>query len=272
MSWAMTGPGAIDKPTVFISHAATDEPIANVVREEIRRIFSDGVEVFASSVPGVIEPGAEWLTSIRDSLTAATAVIVIVTPTSVNRPWVWFEVGASWSKMEEGEGRIIPVCVPEIDKGALPEPLGRLQAMSLGKASETKEIFRALVDQFGFGSLKGFRHAAIKSKLPKYGDLTVADIDLRSGTIYDGPYEGYSDEELQEVIDDQIVMPAWNTRGRDKLIHSPNLFGGQLLHFRQVDERYWLPPGTAQRLLRDAVLERYETEVIFETENAIRFE
>jgi hypothetical protein len=268
----MAGPGAIDKPTVFISHAATDEPIASVVRGEIRRIFADGVEVFASSGPGVIEPGAEWLRSIRDNLTAATAVIVVVTPTSVNRPWVWFEVGASWSKMEEGEGRIIPVCVPEIDKGNLPEPLGRLQAMSLGDATETKEVFRALVDQFGFGSMKGFRHSAIKSKLPRYEDLKVAEVDLQSGVIYDGPYEGYSDEELEEVIDDQVVAPAWRTRSMDRLNHRPNLFEGQLLHFRQVDDRHSLPVGTARRLLKDVATERYETEVVFETANAIRFD
>jgi hypothetical protein len=267
----MAGPGAIEKPTVFISHAATDEPIATVVRDEIKRIFADGVEVFASSVPGVIEPGAEWLGKIRESLTAATAVIVIITPTSINRPWVWFEVGASWSKMEEGEGRILPVCVPEIDKGSLPEPLGRLQAMSLGKAGETKEVFVALIDQFGFGSIKGFRHASIKARLPRYRDLPVAEVDLQSGTIYDGPYEGYSDEELAEVIDDQIVASAWQLKSRDKLMHSPNLFNGQLLHYRQIDAQYQLPPGAAHRLLEDVVLERYEADVIFRTDNAIRF-
>jgi TIR domain len=266
----MAGPGAINKPTVFISHAATDEPIAEVLSGEIKRIFADGVEVFASSVPGVIKPGAEWLKDIQRSLGVATAVIVIVSPTSINRPWVWFEVGASWSRMEEGEGRIIPVCVPEIEKGALPEPLGRLHAMSLGKAAETKEVFRALTEQFGFGTLKGFKYAAIKARLPKYDELSVADADLRSGTLYTGPYEGYSGEELALVVDDRIVKPNW-----DFDIQRPRfddrIFGEQLLHFRRLDEDFHLPPKTAKRYLAEVVTSGYPARISHETENTIRF-
>jgi len=268
----MAGLGAIEKPTVFISHAVTDEPIARVVRDEIKRIFADDVKVFASSVPGVIKPGAEWLKDIGDSLSAATAVIVIVSPTSINRPWVWFEVGASWSKMEEGEGRIIPVCVPEIDKGSLPEPLGRLQAMSLGKAGETKEVFLTLIDQFDFGSIKGFSHARIKAKLPsKYDDLPVAEADLKSGTLYSGPYEGYSDQELAEVIDEEIVAPAWG-QFEDWQYGVKTLFNKPLLHFRRLDERYELPPGTARKLLVSVATNRYPSVVSQETPNTVRIE
>ncbi len=134
----MTEPGALKRPVLFISHATTDGPIVAVVREEVRRIFANGVEVFASSVPGTIKPGRDWLESIRTSLDDATAVAVLITPVSVNRPWIWFEVGASWSKMVANQRRIYPLCVPEVDKAQLPEPLGRLQALSLGKAAETR--------------------------------------------------------------------------------------------------------------------------------------
>jgi hypothetical protein len=267
----MAGPGAIEKPTVFISHAVTDEPIVKVVRDEIKRIFADGVEVFASSVPGEIQPGAEWLKDIRDNLSAATAVIVIVSPTSINRPWVWFEVGASWSKMEEGVGRIIPVCVPEIDKGSLPEPLGRLQAMSLGKAAETREVFKALIDQFDFGKMAGFRYSAIKAKLPKYDDLPVADVDLRSGTLYGGPYEGYSDEELALVVDDRIVKPNWDFGTQGPRAGLDKIFRDQLLHFRELDADFQLPPGTAKRFLAEIVKGSYPARVTKETDNTIRF-
>lgn len=94
----MAGSGAPSKPTVFLSHAVTDEPIAKVIRDEIRRIFANGVNVFASSVPGVVKPGKDWLKEIRVNLDTATAVIVIVSPVSLNRPWVWLEVGVSWSE------------------------------------------------------------------------------------------------------------------------------------------------------------------------------
>lgn len=266
----MAGPGAIQKPTVFISHAVTDQPIAQIVHDEIRRIFADGVDVFASSVPGVIKPGSEWLKDIRDNLSAATAVIVIVSPTSINRPWVWFEVGASWSKMEDGEGKIFPLCVPEIDKGSLPEPLGRLQAMSLGSAAETKEVFSALIEQFDFGEIKGFRHASIKAKLPKYETLAVSDVDLKSGTLYTGPYEGYSDQELRLVVEEQIVKPDWDYDAAQPAGLN-RIFDDQLLHFRKLDESFDLPPGTTKQFLADVVTEGYPMVVGQETENTLRF-
>lgn len=268
----MTGPGAIEKPTVFLSHAVTDQPIAQVIHDEIHRIFADGVNVFASSVPGVLQPGSDWLEDIRSNLSAARAVIVIVTPVSINRPWVWFEVGASWSRMLEGEGKIIPLCVPEVDKGSLPEPLGRLQAMSLGSAAETRAVFQALIDQFEFGRIKGFRHASIKAKLPKYGDLRVAEADLRDATFYDGPYEGYSRDELVEVVDDEILTPAWNETQAYRGQYSTNILNGQLAHFRQLDERHALPPGTSRELLVAVAEARYPVTILQRSHNTVRIQ
>jgi hypothetical protein len=177
------GPGKITKPTVFISHATTDRPIAEIIKNEIDQVFAKGVKVFASSIPGTITPGSDWLGSVRKSLEAASAVAVLITPVSINRPWIWFEVGASWSQMEGDQRRIYPLCVPEIDVGDLPEPLSRLQALSLGKANDIKEFFGALTDQFGFGNMKGFRGSTIKSKLPGYPTLKVAESDIRRGAL-----------------------------------------------------------------------------------------
>ena len=153
----MNSPGQITKPTVFVSHAVTDAPIAAIIKAEIDRVFAKGVTVFASSIPRTLKPGSDWLKGIGESLDAASAVAVLLTPVSINRPWIWFEVGASWSRMERDERRIYPLCVPEIDLGDLPEPLSRLQALSLGKADHVKEFFAALTEQFGFGNMKGSR-------------------------------------------------------------------------------------------------------------------
>jgi hypothetical protein len=268
----MSGPGAIAKPTVFLSHAATDQPVAQVIHDEIGRIFANGVTVYASSVPGVVKPGQDWLASIRDHLAAATAVIVIVTPVSINRPWIWFEVGASWSKMEQHQNAILPL-VYGVEKDDLPEPLKRLQAMSLSKASETKEVFQTLVTNFGFGNMKGFRHGAIKQRLPKYGDLEVAELDIESGTLYTGPYQGYSDGELSDVIEEGLVRPEWRDwENRFVRPFGTMLFAGEIIHFRAVDEELDLPPGTAKRLLPRVVSKGfYPAEVYRRTQNTIRF-
>ena len=86
----------IEKPNLFISHASSDGQFANVLKSEIEKVFADGVNVFCTSATGAIGPATDWLSSIEQRLDVAQAVIVLVTPLSIERPWLWFEVGASW--------------------------------------------------------------------------------------------------------------------------------------------------------------------------------
>ncbi|MBC6938061.1 MAG: toll/interleukin-1 receptor domain-containing protein [Chloroflexi bacterium] len=102
-----------EKPVIFISHATTDNPIVDILKTQIEQVFAHGIAVFASSVLGVIRPGRSWLDEIKNNLEVARAVIVVVTPVSLNRPWIWFEVGASWSKMESDSRRIFPCSDPQ---------------------------------------------------------------------------------------------------------------------------------------------------------------
>ena len=262
-----------EKPIIFISHAATDEPIANILKAEIDRVFANGVYVFASSVPGVMKPGSDWLNSIKENLDKAKAVVVLMTPVSINRPWIWFEVGASWSKMSEGQGRIYPLCVPEIEFSELPEPLSRLQALSLGKAEHIRLFFQTLCDQFGFGNMKGFKGSTIKSRLPKYNELKLDSKDLDTGTIYTGPYEGYSSEELKEVLDEEYLYEEHRNYTEYTILYKDrdkSIFRGKLIHYRELDEKLKLPPGTSKKYLKE-VAERYGLEPSQEWENSVRF-
>jgi hypothetical protein len=255
------------KPVVFISHATTDRPIAEILKTEIDRVFANGVQVFASSVPGVMKPGVDWLDEIRENLEKATAVIVLITPVSINRPWIWFEVGAYWSRLQKGAGRIYPLCAPEIDLSDLPEPLNRLQALSLGKADHVTIFFQELCDKFGFGNLKGFKGIVVSKKLPKYSALKIDQKDLNAGAIYSGPYEGYSDDELEEVIDENFLYEEEN---KILIDYRDSIFNGKLVHYQFTDNELKLPPGTSKRLLK-RVAERYNLIVKKETDNTIRF-
>lgn len=263
----------INKPTLFISHASSDADFANAVKQEIEKVFANGVSVFATSSPGAIPVGQDWLSNIEEKLDLAQAIIAIVTPVSIERPWLWFEIGATWSKGRAGECRIYPLCAPEVELSSLPSPLDRLQALSMGRATDLKLLFEALISQFGFGKISTFRASNISKRIPKYKDVKVVDTDLNEKIFYSGRYTGYSDEELMEVIDTQLFQPDEETfkkyavleSGREALIHN-----GKLLHFRQIDRSLDLPPGTARRLLND-VAERYGLSPTLETENVVRY-
>lgn len=264
----------IEKPHIFISHAATDGEFANAVKQEIEKVFANGVNVFCTSSPGSIPVGTDWLSNIEASLDQSKAVIAIITPTSIDRPWLWFEVGATWSKGRTGETRIYPLCAPEIDLGSLPAPLDRLQALSMGKAADLKLLFEALIGQFGFGKISSFRATNITSRIPKYKDVKIKEVDLNDKVFYSGKYSGYTDAELMEVIDTLLLSPDDKKRrefsslyrSREELIHN-----GKLVHFREIDRKLDLPPGTASRLLNQ-VAARYGLVPELELENVVRYQ
>ena len=263
----------IQKPGVFISHASTDGEFANTVKQEIEKVFAKGLAVFSTSSPGAIGPGRDWLTDIESRLEHAQAVIVIVTPVSIERPWLWFEVGATWVKGRQQKLNIYPLCAPEVDLGNLPTPLDRLQALSMGKAADLKRLFQALIDQFGFGMIGTFKATNITSMIPKYKTVKIQEIDRNDYALYSGRYTGYDDDALMEVIDTEFFTPderRFSSHSdlyteREDLIHN-----GKLLHFRQIDRKLELPLGTAKRLLK-VVATRYKLVPSHENENTIRF-
>lgn len=263
----------ITKPKLFISHATSDGEFASTVQRELEKVFANGIEVFCTSSPGSIPVGTDWLEVIDQKLATTQAVVAIVTPVSIERPWLWFEIGATWSKGQNGECRIYPLCAPEVDLSSLPPPLNRLQALSLGRSQDIRMLFEALIDQFGFGKISSLRTSNISKRIPKYKDVEVAELDLNERSLYTGPYSGYNDDELEEVIDTKFFLSDDHNyhryssihKGREQLIHN-----GELIHFRQVDRRLKLPYGTAKRLL-NKVGERFALEPTMETENIVRY-
>ena len=123
---------------IFVSHAADDaelaEAVANAIRERLR-----GVEVFVSSEPGAIRAGEKWLNAVETKLINGTIYLVLLTPQSVTRPWLWFETGSVWFL----DRQIIPLCAG-ISSGDVPYPLGARQIYSLENADLIRELFKQL--------------------------------------------------------------------------------------------------------------------------------
>ena len=264
----------IKKPTLFISHATSDAEFAIAVQQEIEKVFANGINVFCTSSPGAITGGADWLSETEENLDRAQAVVAIVTPVSIERPWLWFELGATWSKGRSGECRIYPLCAKEIDLSNLPSPLDRLQARSMGRAIDLRLLFEDLISQFDFGKISSFRATNISRRIPRYTDVKVVETDLNERILYSGKYTGYSDDELMEVIDAELLLPdkaQYEFIGRDNILdREGSIHDGELVHFREIDRRLDLPPGTAKRLL-SKVAERYDLKPKMERDHIVRY-
>ncbi|MGO9449852.1 MAG: toll/interleukin-1 receptor domain-containing protein [Candidatus Binataceae bacterium] len=89
------GTAAIDRSKVFLSHAASDEPIASLLKVEIERRLPS-VKVFCSSDPADLPPGTKWSEAIQHALQEATMLIFVASERGIQRQWVWFECGTFW--------------------------------------------------------------------------------------------------------------------------------------------------------------------------------
>jgi hypothetical protein len=86
---------------VFLSHATVDKWLAKTLCEKIE---STGANTFRDDRD--IADGDDIPDSIRAAIERCSEMVVLLTPASVNRPWVLLEVGAAWQR---GNVRIVPI-------------------------------------------------------------------------------------------------------------------------------------------------------------------
>src|SRR4051812_9783481 len=89
-----------EKPVVFVSHAAVDSELAIPIGNEIKSVLGERVEVFVSSDDDAINASSDWFSDVEKALQKTEAFVVLLTSNSVNRRWVWFEIGYIWRKMD----------------------------------------------------------------------------------------------------------------------------------------------------------------------------
>jgi hypothetical protein len=120
---------------LFISHAAADKELARLVANHLQRALP-AAGIFLASRPGDIPAGEPWLEVIRQQLMVADAYVVLLTPTSIRRQWIWFESGAAWFSGR----RVVPVVYGMVKDDVHP-PLSAHQTLDLGDEEDRKQIW-----------------------------------------------------------------------------------------------------------------------------------
>ncbi|GAA0947124.1 toll/interleukin-1 receptor domain-containing protein [Virgisporangium aurantiacum] len=118
---------------IFISHAHVDAPLAEAVKTLLDDVFDNEVAVAYSSdqsVGGGIAAGANWLQWIVDEVRRCDIAIVMLTPESLNRPWLMWEIGAvsGVALGMETQRPIVPLLF-RVSVEVVPGPLHPLQAV-----------------------------------------------------------------------------------------------------------------------------------------------
>lgn len=160
---------------IFISHAHADQEIADVIRKKLRRFFANGVPIFLS--PNTIAAGKNWLPEIEKAL-KCRVLLVLLTPNSLSRPWLWFEVGACWDAHRSDQTTILPVTVG-LSAEDIPAPLDQIQTPDLTTKDGCKAFFSSLHDVFApLGIVEDMRNnqfiKALQAKLKPSADMLPA--------------------------------------------------------------------------------------------------
>lgn len=88
---------------VFISHDSRDAEIAEAFSRLLSSVSAGVLKSFRSSDKKGnqgIEYGIEWYPEIMKKLETASDVVCLLTPHSVNRPWILFEAGVAKGKLD----------------------------------------------------------------------------------------------------------------------------------------------------------------------------
>ena len=105
------------KYQVFVSHATADKWLATTFCEKIE---ATGATTFRDDRD--INGGDDIPEEIRTQIKRSRELVVLLTPESVDRPWVLLEVGAAWCWRRDY--RVVPILchvtvdgIPDIIKG-----------------------------------------------------------------------------------------------------------------------------------------------------------
>lgn len=140
---------------LFLSHIHEEKDLATIVKSAIEGEFAGFVEVFVSSDGTSIPAGANFLKRIEDGLVNCIGALYLISPNSINRNWINFELGAIWIRnaisirASEPEIPLLPLCHSGIMPSELPQPANNLNAIIANQSSQLEFAFRSIQSAVG---------------------------------------------------------------------------------------------------------------------------
>jgi hypothetical protein len=108
---------------IFVSHATADKWLATMLCEKFE---ATGASTFRDDRD--IDGGDDIPEQIRTEIKRSRELVVLLTPNSVNRPWILLEVGAAWGWSKAI--RITPILC-HVDVDSIPEIIKAKKAIQL---------------------------------------------------------------------------------------------------------------------------------------------
>ena len=140
---------------MFLSHIHEEKELAITIKEALESEFAGFIDVFVSSDGVSIPAGSNFLKLIEDGLVNCLGALYLISPASVKRNWINFELGAVWARniisiRTTGVSiPTIPICHSGMTIGALPQPINSLNGIQASSAAELSFAFSSLQASVG---------------------------------------------------------------------------------------------------------------------------
>jgi hypothetical protein len=120
---------------VFISYASADSGVAEELRSELEE---NNLRCFMAEKD--IHVATDFQDSIRKALQGSKRILVLLTPRSINRPWVLMEVGAAWAF-----GKPLIPALSHVSPADLVDPIRRYQGRVIETTAQRQALVRELI-------------------------------------------------------------------------------------------------------------------------------
>jgi hypothetical protein len=257
----------IEPPKVFISYASEDRPFA---RDLGTRLRAKGIDAWLDSWEILL--GDSLIDKIfEEGLKEAKAVIVILSKSSVDKPWVREELNAAMVKRINGMSKLIPVILDDCE---IPQALHSTVWVRIDNTNnydaELEQVIRAVFDfrdkpAVGEPPTYASRVINVIPGLTKIDTLVfrlVGELALKNGTgrVHDvNLFEQTRSEELSDdaafeslqMLESRAFLEIKRVHNTSKLFHSVKLtsYGMEEFARNYVAEYASLPKDIAHQIV-----------------------
>jgi len=167
---------------LFLSHDSRDHALASALGSSLQRLTLGQVSVWHSSDgsgQGGLRPGHIWLDEIRQQLSKSKAVVTLLTPRSIAKPWLLFESGFGAAN---GNCDVIPVCVGIDSLSDVPFPLAMYQAYQLADYDSLKRFVEKLFAKYEIVFDEEMCRNVLADLIKKLMDVSATSSDDQQST------------------------------------------------------------------------------------------
>ena len=169
-----------DSRNIFISHTHADKTIADAFRDSVSALFGNYVTIsYSTDKEHGPKHGAKWLEWIDQQVKSSDFTLVLLTPASLQKPWILWEAGAvagTAAASGNEDGRKVRPLIFRVPAEQVPDPFRDIQMVRGDDFGDIENILLEWMDMLpGHVGAKAGRN--LEAVLKKYMAVVTTALD-----------------------------------------------------------------------------------------------